>query len=183
MALKFGLLGLLNYQPMTGYDLSKEFESSLNYFWSAKTSQIYRELDAMEKGGWLTSERIVQEDKPNKRVYSITPEGKKEFINWLESYEQPTGGFKMRNPFLMRIFFGAELEKEKTIELLRNLRNTITAHSASLGGIMDEIDAEQTEQNKHIFKYYKLTVLAGEMNSKFNIEWIDKCIEILNEED
>ena len=45
VSLKHGLLGLLNYQPMTGYELDKEFKESLAYFWQAKPQQIYRELN------------------------------------------------------------------------------------------------------------------------------------------
>ena len=68
MSLKHGLLGLLNYSSMTGYELDKAFKVSLSFFWQAKTSQIYRELDAMETNGWLSSQRIIQSEKPNKRV-------------------------------------------------------------------------------------------------------------------
>ena len=39
MALKQGLLGLLNYGEMTGYELAKAFNDSLSFFWQAQTSQ------------------------------------------------------------------------------------------------------------------------------------------------
>lgn len=55
MSLKYGLLSLLNYGDMTGYELSKEFDDSLGFFWQAQISQIYRELNTMEKCGWLKS--------------------------------------------------------------------------------------------------------------------------------
>ncbi len=48
MALKQGLLGLLNYGEMTGYELAKAFNDSLSFFWQAQTSQIYRELNQLE---------------------------------------------------------------------------------------------------------------------------------------
>ena len=41
--LKHGILGLLNYGSMTGYEINKAFKDSLSYFWNAQTSQIYRE--------------------------------------------------------------------------------------------------------------------------------------------
>lgn len=47
MSLSHGLLGLLNYTDMTGYDLAKTFQDSLCYFWQAQTSQVYRELNKM----------------------------------------------------------------------------------------------------------------------------------------
>jgi len=85
ISLRHGLLGLINYKPMTGYDLNREFAESLGHFWHVKSQQIYKELDTMEKSGWLVSERVMQSEKPNKRVYSITAKGKAEFIDWLSS--------------------------------------------------------------------------------------------------
>ena len=42
--LKYAILGLLNREPMTGYDIAKEFSKDLGEFWNAKHSQIYPEL-------------------------------------------------------------------------------------------------------------------------------------------
>ncbi|MDR0221438.1 MAG: PadR family transcriptional regulator, partial [Lachnospiraceae bacterium] len=83
MSLKHGLLGLLSYGRMTGYELDKAFKDSLNFFWQAQTSQIYRELKAMEKAGWLTSEIVFQTSKPNKKLYAITDSGRLEFHRWI----------------------------------------------------------------------------------------------------
>ncbi|MGL6120793.1 MAG: PadR family transcriptional regulator, partial [Fusobacteriaceae bacterium] len=117
MSLKHGLLGLLNYGEMTGYELDKIFKDSLNFFWQAQMSQIYKELTLMEKKGWLTSEIIIQTDKPNKKKYSITEAGKSEFKNWLISYDIKSE-LEVKSPFLMRLFFSGDLPKEKVIKML-----------------------------------------------------------------
>ena len=61
--LKQGILGLLNYGDMSGYEIKTIFQQSLNYFWTAQTSQIYRELQALEKDGWVTSNAGCSERK------------------------------------------------------------------------------------------------------------------------
>ena len=76
MALKHGILGLLNYGDMTGYDLMKTFEKSLYYFWHVKTSQIYLELDNMAKSGLVVFRKEIQKNRPNKNVFMITEKGK-----------------------------------------------------------------------------------------------------------
>ena len=38
--LKYAILGLLNQKEMTGYDLMKQFESTLCEFWSAKHKTV-----------------------------------------------------------------------------------------------------------------------------------------------
>ena len=73
MSLKHGILGFLRYGEMTGYDLSKAFEASIDNFWHASTSQIYRELRMLEEDHLVESERIQQTEKPNKKLYHITP--------------------------------------------------------------------------------------------------------------
>ena len=181
MSLKHGLLGLLNYESMTGYDLNKEFNGSLGYFWSAKASQIYRELDAMEKCGWLTSERVIQDEKPNKRVYSLTQEGKTEFMDWLSSLDPIKGPPSMRNAFLMRVFFGGELRKEQTLGLFHAIREIMHERLEQMKKIYDEIDsiAYIDEKTAHNAIYWRLTALSGEIINKAQIEWADKAIEIL----
>ncbi len=51
MSLGFGILGFLNYAPMSGYDLAKAFESSLQFFWHAQKNYIYLELKKLEQKG------------------------------------------------------------------------------------------------------------------------------------
>ncbi len=77
MSLKHGLLGLLNYGSMTGYELGNAFKDSLGFFWQAHMSQVYRDLNSMEEDGWVKSEWIVQEERPNKRLYTITGAGRR----------------------------------------------------------------------------------------------------------
>ena len=101
MSLKHGLLGLLNYGNMTGYDIDRTFKDSLFLFWQAQTSQIYRELNTMEKLGWLTSEIVIQTDKPNKKLYSITGAGKQELSNWLNE-NSLDNEFRSRSTFFRR---------------------------------------------------------------------------------
>ena len=57
--LKYAILGLLNQKSMSGYELSAEFESALNEFWSANHSQIYPELKKLTQEGMITYEVAI----------------------------------------------------------------------------------------------------------------------------
>jgi len=181
MSLRHGLIGLLNYEPMTGYELNKFFNESLGHFWQAKASQIYRELDAMEQNGWLTSERVIQDDKPNKRVYSVTEQGKAEFMDWLSNFDPFKPATGKGNAFLMRIFFGGELDKESTLELLHISKEYSLKGINELKEIVDEVNGLITEEPEltNNAKYWKLTALFGEIANKATAEWAEKAIEIL----
>ncbi len=51
--LKYAILGLLMKKDMTGYELTKEFNSALFEFWNASHSQIYPKLKALTKEGLI----------------------------------------------------------------------------------------------------------------------------------
>ena len=179
MSLKHGLLGLLSYEPMTGYELDKEFSNSLGNFWQAKTSQIYRELDDMQKKGWLTSERVIQDDKPNKRVYSLTAEGKAKFMEWLASPEEDIkNAMQVKSAFLMRIFFAGDGKREDALNMLTMYREVCLRRIRA----MEEAVAA-TEGMKGQFPelavYWQLTAMHGEIMAKARLEWVEKAIGML----
>ena len=82
--LKYALLGLINRAPITGYDIMKEFESRvMANFWYAKHSQVYPELKRLTEEGLIEYKVVIQGEKLEKKLYSITEKGKEEFKNWL----------------------------------------------------------------------------------------------------
>ena len=179
MALQYGLLGLLTYQESTGYDLTKLFEDSLNNFWHAQSSQIYRELDRMEQKGWVASKNIVQEKRPNKRVYSITDDGRNALHEWMNQ-----GSFKFEKshePLLMRVFFGADAP-EVTLALLKACRDMCQA------GLAEQLKNAQTaiehysavtpngERNR---LYWQMTLDYGIAHTKTILQWAQQCIDKL----
>ena len=42
MSLEYAILGFLCYKPLSGYDLKKIFDNSVQHFWPADQGQIYR---------------------------------------------------------------------------------------------------------------------------------------------
>ena len=157
MSLKYGLLGLLNYGKMTGYELDKAFKDSLEFFWQGQTSQIYRELTAMEKAGWLSSKIEVQTGKPNKKIYTITKQGRTEFMKWLRPQkgtatmeavvmgsvvmdEAILDALHLRSSFLMKLFFSGELKREETTAFIQNFRDECRATLDRMESVPDSIE-------------------------------------------
>ena len=104
MSLRSAILGLLNKEPMNGYAIKTLFDEAINFIWQAELSQIYRELDAMEKEGLVTSSIEQQHDRPNKRVYSITESGRARFMEWLTAVPEQFLGPK-RDEFMLQVLF------------------------------------------------------------------------------
>lgn len=82
MALEHAILVSLAEKSATGYDLARRFDASIGHFWKATHQQIYRVLARMDGDGWVTSEAIVQEGRPDKKVYAITDLGLSELRLW-----------------------------------------------------------------------------------------------------
>lgn len=102
MSLRYGILGLLSEWEASGYDIKKEFDDLMSVFWHSHLSQIYPELNRLEKEELITSKHIFQEGRPDKKIYSITKIGKEELMRWLLG---PPETPKLKDPFLMQAFF------------------------------------------------------------------------------
>ena len=85
MSLRYALLALLTARPLTGYDASKQFSSSVGFVWHAPDSQIYPELSRMEQEGLLRSRELPWGKERVKREYAVTDEGLLQFRNWMNS--------------------------------------------------------------------------------------------------
>ncbi len=182
MSLPYGLLGLLQYQDGSGYDMAKMFEGSLNFFWHAQSSQIYREFARMEEKGWVTCQSIIQDGRPNKKVYSITDAGREEFARWLSEAElEPENP---HNVVLMRVFFGSG-DPAATLSIMKKVRDKcksdieqylpLTSKNASEY-------AEITEDGQRKMKYWLMTQEFVTMQKTAMINWAERNIARLEEE-
>lgn len=177
MSLKHGLLGFLSKQEMSGYDLEKWFSCSVGYFWSAQISQVYRDLHAMEKSGWVQSNDLIQTGRPNKKIYRITDAGHKELDNWLIGYNVEND-LEIRIGILMRMFFAARRPKEETIAVLERFRMCCQKALDEL--IIINQDIEQRDITQIEILYSKTTLSYGEKYYQMQIEWSTETIEKLH---
>ena len=174
--LKHGILGLLNYGDKTGYEIMTVFRDSLNHFWTAQTSQIYRELQTMEKSGWISQRHVEQAGKPDKNVFSITAEGRAELLGWLRADNLPKGA---RDPFLMKTFFRGELPVEENIAYFRACgQERVFPDDGKQATAAAEM-YRQAIQNPEKAVYWKLTIEFGRMFERMYRQWCQICVQEL----
>ena len=107
MSLTYAILGLLDVLPMTGYDLKHQaFDATVAHFWPADQAQIYRTLNRLMEKGMVDQHVEEQQDRPDRKVYTITDEGKAALNAWLREDQSPP---TMRDPLLVQLFFGMEM--------------------------------------------------------------------------
>ncbi|HEY9722183.1 MAG TPA: PadR family transcriptional regulator [Oscillatoriaceae cyanobacterium] len=117
MSLRFALLSLLSRASMTGYDLTKQFDSTIGNFWHAKHSQIYPELASLTKEGLLTYELVTQTSKPNKKVYTITDAGREALANWMS---EPADIRSVKDSLILRIWLAGQVDPSSLLPQLRS---------------------------------------------------------------
>lgn len=178
MSLAFGMLGFLNYGPMSGYDLVKAFESSLDFFWHAQSSHVYLELKKLEKQGYISGETVIQSDRPNKKIFSITDTGREAFLDWLAE-ESGEESMHFKSAFLIRVFFGANMTPDRSADMLRQFKAACEAYLKEMGSIPHSI--EQYGANKESVQtlYWQFTADFGYSFINTCIEWSKRCIEKL----
>lgn len=89
MSIPHALLGLLARAPMHGYELKSAFEAEFASLLTLNYGQLYPALDRLESDGLVLKERVEQDDRPDKKVYSITPRGWAELSKWLGEPSPP----------------------------------------------------------------------------------------------
>jgi DNA-binding PadR family transcriptional regulator len=83
VALPHAILVSLSEQSGSGYELARRFDRSIGFFWSATHQQIYRTLRTMESDGWVQATPVVQQGRPDKKVYTVAEAGREELARWI----------------------------------------------------------------------------------------------------
>jgi DNA-binding PadR family transcriptional regulator len=84
------LLALLAKEASHGYQLRARLQLALGPLAEAlNEGQIYVTLTRLEKAGLVTSERVGQADRPNRKVYELTTPGRARVMEWLADTSWP----------------------------------------------------------------------------------------------
>jgi PadR family transcriptional regulator, regulatory protein AphA len=126
MSLDKAILGWLSTGPGSGYDLVKQLDLGLSWFWSAAHSQIYPRLKALEAQGLITSETVTVGTKLEKLVYSITDAGRNAVQEWAS---QPPTYPPNRDDERLRLIFG---DQGRTEDIRRHFETHLAHYEARL---------------------------------------------------
>ena len=175
MSLDYAILGFLNYHPSSGYDLKKIFDSSVRHFWPADQSQIYRTLARLTEKNLVAMEKIPQQDRPDRKVYHITDNGREQLMRWLIESAQMD---EPRSAALIQVFFAGILTDEEILVkfeafalILRQVLERYDKVPDQLGPFQQDI----TSPREHFF--WMLTLENGNRSMRANLEWAESVIE------
>jgi DNA-binding PadR family transcriptional regulator len=163
---EMALLGLLYKEAGHGYDLHRTVNADLGQVWHLSQSQAYAILKRLEAQGDISSEKIAQEKLPSRQLLRMTPQGRENFLKWLES---PSGGSTraIRMEFITRLYFLKLYFPKRITKAFNQQRAEAKTHIQRLEKILAELPAGQI--------YSRMSLEMRLKQLKFVLEWLDEC--------
>jgi DNA-binding PadR family transcriptional regulator len=175
---RFAVLGLLSIRPMSGYDLKQVIESSTRNFWNESYGQIYPVLRELTASGLTVREDERKETGRARHVYSLTTQGQEELHRWLTS---PVERQQVRNELLLKLFFGAQVPVDTSIEHVQRFRARMQRalqRYEEAEAAMNVREAPDDPNRRH----WLITLSYGRYQAEASIKWSDETLAELRRE-
>jgi PadR family transcriptional regulator AphA len=130
LSTEFVLLGSLYQGPRHGYEIMQFLVSALESTWQVSTSQLYVLLKKLEQKGHVQANLKTQVKRPSKRVFSLTPTGRKAFLEWLQSPIEHVRDLRVE--FLTKLFFFQRLCLEGGHDMINGQMESLKENKRNL---------------------------------------------------
>ena len=167
--LGFAILGLLARRASTGYEVAQRMRQPIGYFWTARHSQIYPELNRLDAAGLVEHEVIEGAGpRPTKR-YRITEPGRDALAAWVVGDLEPQ---PVRDLEILRLWSIWTVEPDAATELVGRLeavhRGVLDRYLEELAEISDRPGAH--DPSNPLFAT-RITLEGGIRSRRTALEW------------
>jgi DNA-binding PadR family transcriptional regulator len=170
------ILGMLSVHPnQSGYHIRKTIECTVNYFWSESYGQIYPTLKRLAAEGLIAACPSTSPGARQRREYSITAAGQACLQEWLA---QPYRDHPPRDEFLLKLFFGGEVQPSVAIGHIRDFREKNRRLLAALLEL--ETLAHKHNAQHPQFPFWMLTLSFGLSQIRSALEWSESALAMLS---
>lgn len=171
--LELAILGLLQEQPMHGYELRKQLKLMLGSFRALSYGSLYPCLKTLQAREWISGVNDISAMTPalagkrSKIVYQLTPEGK-EHLQTLLSEAGPSAWED--DNFGVRFAFFGSTDAETRLRILEGRRTRLAerveAARQSMTRSRERIDDYTLELQRH-----------GLEQAEHEVKWLDELID------
>ncbi|AHI00273.1 PadR family transcriptional regulator [Kutzneria viridogrisea] len=180
MALRHAVLATLLDSEYSGYQLAKVFDTGVANFWHALPQQLYAELTKLEAEGLVTGRRVIQLDRPNKRVYTVTEAGLAELVRFTEAQSKPSF---IRDDLLVKVHAVDRTTVSAVLAQLAERAEQAEAKIEMFDGLLRQLRGDLDEQRflhegERVGPY--LTCLRGRRFEQENRDWCRDTADLLN---
>lgn len=181
MALRHAVLAALLDGEYSGYELAKSFGLGVANFWHALPQQLYAELAKLERDGLVAGREVVQETRPNKRLFQVTEAGRGELERFARAAAKPSF---IRDDLLVKVQTADRIGAAPVIAQLEERAAAAEAKIDLLGRMLRHMrgDVEEADFLRHgegIGAY--LTGLRGLAFEREHRDWCLHSAAVLRE--
>ncbi|MEV8525081.1 MULTISPECIES: PadR family transcriptional regulator [unclassified Streptomyces] len=181
MALRHAVLAALLDGEYSGYQLAKAFDIGVANFWHALPQQLYAELTKLEREGLVAGRQVVQEARPNKRLFHVTDAGRAELERFTAAPSKPSF---IRDDLLVKVQAADRVGTAQVIAQLEERAAAAEAKAELLGDLLRRLrgEADEEEYLRHgerIGPY--LTCLRGLAFEQEHRDWCLRIAAVLRE--
>lgn len=170
MSIKYAMLGILAEKNLHGYDLKNIFDERVGDFWSLNFGQIYSTLDRLEKENLVSYDRQTQERRPDRKIYHITPKGRKELEEWLSTPVKKVRA--LRDEFFIKLVFMDKKDPALVLELIEKQKSLYLKQMSLLTQQKVILKKKMTNPDTLISE---LLMDAGLFHGEADIKWLTMC--------
>ena len=168
----FAILGLLSIKPWSTYELAKQMQRDLRFFWPRAESNLYAEPKKLVAHGFASADSKPR-GKRRRTVYSITPAGTQALADWLGTAAAEP---RWEAESIVKFIFATGGSKEQLLENLRHFGEHATARWEAVEAVVrpyfdgDEPFPERTHIN----------VIAARLQletARLHASWADQAVK------
>jgi len=179
MALRHAVLAAMLDEELSGYQLSKAFGLGVANFWHAQPQQLYAELARLEKDGLITGREVVQDNRPTKRLFTVTDAGLAELERFTAAVAKPVF---VRDDLLVKVQAADHVDTATLIAQLTERAAFARSRIELFGKLLRAMRGERTEEDflRHgarVGPY--LTCLRGLAFEQGNRDWCARAVTVL----
>ncbi|MET9882068.1 PadR family transcriptional regulator [Streptomyces sp. NPDC006430] len=181
MALRHAVLAALLDEELSGYQLAKAFDLGVANFWHALPQQLYAELTRLENDGLIAGREVVQDTRPNKRLFTVTGAGLAELEQFTASSAKPSS---IRDDLVVKVQAADHVDTGTLIAQLTERAAFAGAKVDLFGALLRTMRGDRTEEDflrhgERVGPY--LTCLRGLAFEQGNRDWCERTIAVLRE--
>lgn len=172
--LDYGVLAFLSQSDMSGYDITNR----LSNFWKTTHSRVYPVLSKLEKLGYVEHVLVEQANKPDKKIYHLTPEGVNVLRNWLIKDTQPS---IKKDESLLKLISVHVLESDVIIDLLKERIKLVKKEEEYVKKVIEKTkescNGVVSDTSSNLFNIHLLTQnVLGHI--KLELQWCEWAVEL-----
>ena len=172
----YAILGALSQGPMSGYDVRQLFDREGMFFWNESYGQIYPILKRLHSKGHVEMKVEERAVGPERKLYSLTDEGRAELLRWLR---QPATPHSTRDEYLLKLHFAQAERPSVALASIEKLRDDLEAAIERLSEERAVLQQDPPEPPERLYR--DLTMRWAEIYHEARLKWCQEAIEQMQE--